>query len=69
MKNKMRCICIIVTVIVIALILTGCSSNEKTGRCESCGQTEKLYKYVAPSTGDVYWYCQTCYNLAKLFSN
>ena len=46
-----------------AFALTGCA---KKGKCEECGQTEKLKKYV-DSDGDPHWLCEDCTKFAKLF--
>ena len=53
--------------LVLTLGLAGCSSA-KRGVCDSCGQTEKLNRYVDQGSGTVYWLCDTCYNLAKIFT-
>ena len=60
---KKRILCILLTVLLL-FTLTGCAH---TGKCDSCGQTETLKKFVEDD-GDVMWYCEDCYRLAKLFS-
>ncbi len=48
------------------LMLTVLSSCSKHGECEGCGQNEKLNKYIEED-GDIHWYCDACYNMAKFF--
>ena len=67
MKRALRLVIIIALVISCVFLVSGCSSA-KRGVCDSCGQTEKLNRYVDQGSGTVYWLCDTCYNLAKIFT-
>ena len=51
---------IIAVVLLAALLCAGCA---KVGKCESCGQKEKLHK------GEKYWLCDDCYRLYKFNSS
>lgn len=57
---------VILMLIVIAIMLSACG---RKGNCESCGQYEKLKKFVYKSSGETHWYCDTCYNISKLWYN
>ncbi len=51
---------IIAVVLLAALLCAGCA---KVGKCESCGQTEKLNLF---EHGDAKgWLCDDCYRLYK----
>lgn len=64
MKNSKKTIAVFFLTILMLMSLSGCG---KRGACEECGQTEKLNKFVEKD-GDIHWYCDTCYNMAKLFA-
>ena len=64
MKKLGKLLIILLCVALLLTVLTGCS---RKGYCEECGQQEKLNKYV-DRDGDVHWYCDTCYQLYKMFS-
>lgn len=50
-------------ILLVSVFFCGCSKN---GKCESCGQIEKLNKYV--NDHDIeYWYCDDCYSMQKMF--
>ena len=66
MKKTLRCVCLFLLIASLMFAVTGCG-NERTGRCENCGQRERLYRYEYKNSDKTEWYCQTCYNLAKLF--
>lgn len=57
----------IVTLCLVILMFVFTSGCAKSGKCDNCGQNEKLNKFVE-TNGDVSWYCDDCYRLAKLFS-
>ncbi len=61
-KIMRRNLLVIGTLLVTALLLVGCS---KTGKCEECGQTEKLKKYVL-SDGDTEYVCEDCSRWMKM---
>ena len=61
MKRIVSAILIIVLLLAMVFCLSGCG---KKGECESCGQVEKLTKFVDPYD-DTYWLCDDCYRLAK----
>lgn len=64
MKNlKIR----IVTLFLAVLILVSISGCSKRGMCDGCGQDEKLNEFVQDN-GKVYWYCDDCYRIAKIFN-
>ena len=52
--------------VMTALIVTLFAGCGKRGKCEECGQTEKLTEFV-DSYGTTHWYCNDCYRMAKLF--
>ena len=54
---------IILVLLFASMLLAGCS---RKGECDECGQIEKLNKFVAYD-GDVFYYCDDCYRIAKLF--
>lgn len=54
---------VICMLLCMACLLTGCS---KRGKCDECGQTETLKKYVDHS-GDTLWLCSDCTRIAKMF--
>lgn len=60
---KKRVLCILLVVLML-FSLAGCAHK---GKCDSCGQTETLKKFVEDD-GDEMWYCSDCYRMAKLFS-
>lgn len=60
MKKNMVLICIVILVIAF---MCGCA---KKGECDECGQYEELKEYITDD-GDTRYYCDTCYDLAKLF--
>ena len=62
MKNRVKLISVILSIVILSGILVGCA---RTGTCEACGQHEELKKFV--SDGIEYWYCDECYKLAKIF--
>lgn len=64
MKNSKKHIIIVFMAIIMLIALSGCG---KRGECEECGQTEKLNKFVEDD-GDIRWYCDDCYRMAKLFT-
>ena len=59
---KRMLICLLL--ITFVFVLTGCA--EQKGRCASCGQLEKLYKFEQKN-GETVYLCHTCYELKKLF--
>lgn len=59
MKKKSVLACILLFML---FTITGC---EKTGECDGCGQNEKLNEYVTRNNTTRY-YCDYCYNMAKL---
>ncbi len=61
-KLKMIIALFLATVLMLA-VLSGCS---KHGKCEECGQNEKLNEYT-DNDGDIHWYCDNCYSMAKFF--
>lgn len=65
MRKAFRLVIIIVLAISFVFLVSGCA---KRGKCDNCGQTEKLNRYVDPGNGTVYWLCDACYNLAKMFT-
>ena len=64
MKNTKKYLAIFFLIIFMLIALSGCG---KRGECEECGQTETLTKFV-DTDGDIHWYCNDCYRMAKLFS-
>lgn len=56
---------LMVGLLAISLMLGTLSGCEKRGKCEGCGQTETLTKFVR-SNGTEEWYCSDCYRMAKL---
>lgn len=64
MKSLKRFAVIFIVLIFMFTTLAGCA---KRGECEECGQNEKLNKYVEKD-GDIRWYCDDCYQMAKLFT-
>ena len=64
MKKLVKLLVLIVCICVLSATLSGCAHK---GYCEDCGQYEKLNKFVERD-GDVHWYCDTCYQLEKMFS-
>ena len=63
MNNSKRLIAIFFVAVFMLATLAGCA---KRGECEECGQNEKLNKYVEKD-GDIRWYCDDCYRMAKFF--
>lgn len=55
---------IIAVVLLAALLCAGCA---KVGKCESCGQKEKLNSFE--HKGEKYWLCDDCYRLYKFNSS
>lgn len=63
MKKRIISVCLVVVMLFsLAATLGGCA---KKGKCEECGQTETLKKFVERN-GDVSWLCGDCYKLYKL---
>ncbi len=63
MKKFKKCMIALFLVLFMLTTLSGC---DKRGACDECRQNEKLNKYVEKD-GDVRWYCDDCYRMAKLF--
>lgn len=63
MKIYKRIIVCLLTTILMLATLSGCG---KHGKCEQCGQDEKLKEFT-DSYGNSSWYCEDCYRMAKLF--
>ena len=63
MKISKKRMAIFFLTIIMLIVLSGCA---KRGKCEECGQVETLNKFVEDD-GDIRWYCDDCYRLAKLF--
>lgn len=59
-----RCIAAVLVSIIMLFVLSACA---KQGECESCGQQESLQKFEEKN-GDISWYCDDCYRMAKLFT-
>ena len=59
-----RIILALLAVVTMVCLLCGCAH---VGVCEECGQREKLNQFV-DEDGDIYWYCDDCYRIAKLLS-
>lgn len=57
---------IIVSLLAASLMLTALSGCGKHGKCEQCGQDDKLKEFT-DSHGNSSWYCEDCYRMAKLF--
>ena len=55
-------IAILGVLLIMMLSIVGCT---KTGECDGCRQNEKLNEYVT-SSGTTRYYCDYCYNMAKL---
>lgn len=64
MENFKRIMAALLLIALMFVTLSGCG---KHGKCEGCGQTESLNKFEEYD-GDVRWYCDTCYQMAKVFS-
>ena len=59
-----RIICAIFAAFALSGMLGAC---DKVGECETCGQREKLNKFV-DKYDDVHWYCDQCYGMEKFMS-
>lgn len=69
----MKKILVILLVAAIVIACTACSGT-KYGKCSTCGQEEKLYKYTlqgkfgnAGNRGEVEYLCDDCIRTAKMF--
>lgn len=67
MKKNIKILILVILCVSSLLVLTGCDAR-KVGKCDFCGQTERLNRFVYENLGEVYYYCDTCFKLAKLFS-
>jgi len=63
MKELKKCTIALFLVLFMLATLAGCAQH---GVCDECRQIEKLNKYVEKD-GEVHWYCDDCYRMAKLF--
>ena len=68
MKNQknIKTVFLAIICIIALLTMTGCD-NRKVGECDLCGQTEKLNRFINVPDGEIYWYCNTCISIAKIF--
>lgn len=59
-----KIILVLLVMATMICVLCGCA---KKGICDECGQKEVLNKFVDTEDGEVYWFCDDCYEMAKFW--
>lgn len=62
-KRNKRKLTIFIALLLVCVNIAGCTHK---GKCEECGQYEELNKYVSQYDGEVHWFCNDCYRIAKI---